>query len=619
MIKSEQFIAKFGDVIKGTLVTAVEYEELQQKDAELAGEINAEATARAAADGTLDDKITQEATDRQEAVSNEASARVAADATLGGQITQEATDRQEAVSNEASARVAADATLGGQITQEATARADADAALGLRIDAMDGRGGPLTAHDFGTATPTMEALLEYACTDIWGAGGVFNYDSDTPYNSTYVIGGETHTMAGVFNGTWVVNTYSGLNEEWQLVSTPDTTPPIFVWVNTGPRSVAQATPETAGVARLYNTTDGQNQDGAVTQAAIEAALGNKVDKVDGKGLSTLDVTQEMLDAKVNTNGTDRLMTETEGEKLGGIEEEAQVNPAIATQEEAVAGTDDTKMMTPQKTKQAIAAGGGGGEVVVTKGWNPEMTRVKSAPFQIRLNASGAQLLAGLRVGGVDTTIQVASLGSLAYAAPILTNVTAIFSNGTTEVTWASPSNYIHHFELTVNGVTTTIAGNARSYTSTEMPFGSVFTLRLVDDVGEEVSVNGTVIDYTTPTASNLVAMRVGTGNTEGNWTAAGSIGLFKLYVNNTFINDIAASARTFSLPSSTAPVGAAIKLEVYDVNNVLSVTLTATVTQFNTPTIGSFSATNYSGSTTMIEWTVTNDSSIDSFELDTSL
>jgi hypothetical protein len=76
---------------------------------------------------------------------------------------------------------------------------------------------------------------------------------------------------------------------------------------------------------------------ALQQDAIDAG---KVDKEEGKGLSEANYTA------------------TEKNKLGGIADGATKNE-IATEEEAIAGTNDTKVMTPLKTKLAIDALGGG--------------------------------------------------------------------------------------------------------------------------------------------------------------------------------------------------------------------------------------------------------------------
>ena len=88
---------------------------------------DAEATARAAGDATLQGNIDQEVADRTAAVTAEAATRAADDATLQGNIDQEVADRTAAVTAEATARTNADAA-------EATARAAGDATLQGNID-----------------------------------------------------------------------------------------------------------------------------------------------------------------------------------------------------------------------------------------------------------------------------------------------------------------------------------------------------------------------------------------------------------------------------------------------------------------------------------------------------
>ncbi|MDR3173621.1 MAG: hypothetical protein LBU19_05175 [Treponema sp.] len=87
--------------------------------------------------------------------------------------------------------------------------------------AMQGRGGYLTAHDFGTRSPSQQALTDYALAEI----GI-----EDPLE--------------IFNGTHVKNTYAdpdaaanpqGLpdNHAWVLTNTPDTDPPVFGWADNG--------------------------------------------------------------------------------------------------------------------------------------------------------------------------------------------------------------------------------------------------------------------------------------------------------------------------------------------------------------------------------------------------
>jgi hypothetical protein len=167
------------------------------------------------------------------------------------------------------------ATLDNAVTDiaaETVARQNADSNLQFQIDTQQGKGGALTAYDFGTDTPTLEDLLEYACEDIWGNGGTFTYDSGTPAQSTYVISETTHACSEIFNNTWLRNTYNDQNHKWVLTNTPDTEPPVFLWTDVGQDVVADATDTYAGVAKLYNDLENSNTDGSVTQAAIGTAI-----------------------------------------------------------------------------------------------------------------------------------------------------------------------------------------------------------------------------------------------------------------------------------------------------------------------------------------------------------
>jgi hypothetical protein len=111
MIKSEQFIAKFGDVKKGTLVTAVEYEEISGRVDMWEGNLEAEEGARISGDSVLDAKI------------------ATLDGDLTADITAEAQARAQADTAETAQRTQADNALGGRIDAEDAAWKAADAAL----------------------------------------------------------------------------------------------------------------------------------------------------------------------------------------------------------------------------------------------------------------------------------------------------------------------------------------------------------------------------------------------------------------------------------------------------------------------------------------------------------
>lgn len=86
-----------------------------------------------------------------------------------------------------------------------------------------------------------------------------------------------------------------------------------------------------------------------TISTIQTTLGNKVDKVVGKGLSTNDFTTTLKT------------------KLDGIETGAEKNPDIATEAEAKAGTNNVKMMTALRVKQSITENASSSKIVLDGG------------------------------------------------------------------------------------------------------------------------------------------------------------------------------------------------------------------------------------------------------------
>ncbi|MCL2210770.1 MAG: DUF6273 domain-containing protein [Treponema sp.] len=81
--------------------------------------------------------------------------------------------------------------------------------LNRQVAMLKGRGGYLSAHDFGTLTPTQQMLTNYALAEI----------------------GITDQLM-IFNNTRVKNLFDGY--VWVLNNTPDSDPPVFEWVNDGP-------------------------------------------------------------------------------------------------------------------------------------------------------------------------------------------------------------------------------------------------------------------------------------------------------------------------------------------------------------------------------------------------
>jgi len=88
----------------------------------------------------------------------------------------------------------------------------------------------------------------------------------------------------------------------------------------------QATDSAAGVAKLYDAP-GSAKDGAMTQSATTTMLGNKVDKVTGKGLSTNDYTTEEKTklANIEANADVNII---ESVKVNGTVLKADANKAV---------------------------------------------------------------------------------------------------------------------------------------------------------------------------------------------------------------------------------------------------------------------------------------------------
>jgi hypothetical protein len=143
-----------------------------------------------------------------------------------------------------------------------------------RLNALEGRGGPVAAHDFGTETPPQEDLTAYACRSIWGVGGAFVWNGGDPAASTYTVGGAVHAAVEIFNATWVRNTYNGTNHRVVLTNTPDTSPPVFSWEDVGYDTVGVATAALAGLVKSGGDIEVNPATGGVTV--------KNADKLDGQ-------------------------------------------------------------------------------------------------------------------------------------------------------------------------------------------------------------------------------------------------------------------------------------------------------------------------------------------------
>jgi hypothetical protein len=156
---------------------------------------------------------------------------------------------------------AARANLGvtAAITAEAGTRAEADAAISIQVQAIQGKGGYLAAHDFGAAdlsdTAGQEALTAYALSQITGITDPAEIWNGTHVKNIYVDPAtiDLDHPDGIIDG-----------HIWALTNTPDTDPPVFEWVDDGPEGIGVATNNRYGVIMGAEDPGDGSMDGVMT-------------------------------------------------------------------------------------------------------------------------------------------------------------------------------------------------------------------------------------------------------------------------------------------------------------------------------------------------------------------
>lgn len=124
------------------------------------------------------------------------------------------------------------ATITSDNVQYAIEEVDSSlSAIAQDIAAISGLGGYINSYDFGTATPTQQALTDYALTQL-----------------------PNITALEVFNGTRVKNLFD--NHIWILTNTPNTVPPVFEWADNGYDTVGIASTTVAGLVKGSATNGG---------------------------------------------------------------------------------------------------------------------------------------------------------------------------------------------------------------------------------------------------------------------------------------------------------------------------------------------------------------------------
>ena len=123
-----------------------------------------------------------------------------------------------------------------------------------RLNALEGRGGPVGARDFGktftnpiTGADAQE-ILTAMVDDIWPGHTAITWNDPLSSSSFTDADGVNRTMAEIFNATWIRNSYDGTRIV--LANTPDTIPPVFSLQNVGVDVVGYANETTAGIVRV---------------------------------------------------------------------------------------------------------------------------------------------------------------------------------------------------------------------------------------------------------------------------------------------------------------------------------------------------------------------------------
>ena len=195
------------------------------------------------------------------------------------------------------------------------------------------------------------------------------YMDDLFITDVFVVANQSAMLAlDAQRGDFVVRTDMG--KTFVLKQSPATT--LANWVELQTTSdVVSVNKKTGAVTIEISDLDGLqealNAKVEVTtyeseQEAQDTLIANKVDKVKDKGLSTNDYTTDEKNklagiktgAEVNVQ-SDWNITDTNSDAFIKNKPTIPTVPAKATQAEAEAGTNDTKYMTPLRTKDAIAA------------------------------------------------------------------------------------------------------------------------------------------------------------------------------------------------------------------------------------------------------------------------
>lgn len=131
--------------------------------------------------------------------------------------------------------------------------------VNARLNALEGRGGPVGSYDFGKAMNNpisdedQQTIIGVMIDNIWT--GHTPVEWKTPiYESSFTdAAGIAHTAADIFNATWIRNAFD--STRLVLTNTLDTDPKVFSIDNVGVDVVSFANTTTAGIVRTGAGSD----------------------------------------------------------------------------------------------------------------------------------------------------------------------------------------------------------------------------------------------------------------------------------------------------------------------------------------------------------------------------
>ncbi len=325
------------------------------------------------------------------AVAAEASARTTGDATNAAAITAEATARAAAITSEASTRAAADTANAAAIAAETAARIAADA---LKADLV---GGVIPSSQIpaiaissylGNATDQAAMLALSGQSGDWcnrsdtSTAWVITGTDPTQLNSWAQINYPASPVTSVNSQTGVVVLGKGDMGLGSVDNTADTAKPVSTAQQTALNLKANlSSPTFTGVPAAPTASGATNNTQIATTAFVQTAVASKAptaspaftgvptapNAANGNNTSQI-ATTAFVQTAVSGKASNAITVQGGGLASGGgdLSNNRTITVTAATQAQAEAGTDNTTVMTPLRTAQAIAAlASGGGSSIST--------------------------------------------------------------------------------------------------------------------------------------------------------------------------------------------------------------------------------------------------------------